>query len=99
MSGKSVEDEYALARYKDGRWDFFSELIDYRERPVTPQYSGAKEVIAQCPKCGKNGLVKRAFPLHSVYVHVDAKEQNRKESLKICAITRRSDGLINAGDI
>lgn len=57
------------------------------------------EVIAKCLKCGKNGLAQSLRAAQSVYVHVDAKEQNKREALKACAIQRQRGGLSNAGDI
>lgn len=98
---KSVQELYPSggAHYSGGSWQIFSEITDYRNLDGAPNKSGAADnIIAECPVCHENCLVRKNWMLDS-YVHISGFRNGRTEDIIIHARPHKSDGLIDASTV
>jgi hypothetical protein len=97
---EELKDHYEGIHYRDRRWLLLTEVNNYMNADPTPSRGGADNLIGECPRCRKPGLVRRAqWPFTANYVHVTAKVDGKEIEVVSHPIQPDRSGLINANTI
>jgi hypothetical protein len=93
ISESEVSKQYQAAHYRDGHWYFCTEVKNFMNFNPTQNEFGADNIIKECPRCKKPGLVRAGDWLVSeIYLHISAVENNKETAIIFCLIPRQKNG-------